>query len=681
MSEANARKRLAVDTMLLDSMVMEYMTSENLVDGSASNSTPQAQSAAALITLQKSCQAAKSMVAAGRVDDAFNIANSIDPNILKDLRLQYTLKTRKFVETLRPRTPETLKEALECLRDEVAPLALIAYPEAYEELRRTVLLLVVNEGDGLFGCTDELWLKQTTTLVAGMFSRTIRQAAGVTHPKLALILRYLAFTHSTMQQQDPSAPELNADDGETDQIISKLLGSDRDPAPLPAEGVPQVFREADIQALKEAMQLMRQEAIQALKHTAGDVNKAFINELSAFDLRLDVVDNLVRNYAAQRKLVQTGESPQSSSCGANSAEAVVGCESGDDMEVDVVTLDPPGAPTAAQRLLARTACSSPPRKRARWRGREPAPEEAPPGPSQPPSEPGLPQSSQSATGAQERPWMRPFVADARREQVQRVGNLLKAGLLDMAMNEIKELAPHFIEANKDVDFTLHTAKFYQEASHGNMPEAIAYSRAHMTPLTHNSASRTEMLKSALTSAMTESACELHKNVNYTAISSLVTEALDAVLGLKEPQLVQVLRVLLDSHKEWYQRQRCRDPFEGLLGLDGLRKGPNPEHPFRRRVAGPIRQQAEPGAGRLLPTAAAPAVVPPGEDDNIQISITDADDEAERESARQAARRLVDTTEQNILTVMEFSGLGRAAAMDLLVEFNGNPEAALANIYG
>ena len=41
MSEASARKRLAVDTMLLDSMVMEYMTSEELVDGSASNSTPQ----------------------------------------------------------------------------------------------------------------------------------------------------------------------------------------------------------------------------------------------------------------------------------------------------------------------------------------------------------------------------------------------------------------------------------------------------------------------------------------------------------------------------------------------------------------------------------------------------------------------------------------------------------------
>ena len=50
------------------------------------------------------------------------------------------------------------------------------------------------------------------------------------------------------------------------------------------------------------------------------------------------------------------------------------------------------------------------------------------------------------------------------------------------------------------------------------------------------------LQSALTSALTETACELRKNVNYSAISSLVTEALEGVLGLREPQLVQVLRV-------------------------------------------------------------------------------------------------------------------------------------------
>ena len=129
--------------------------------------------------------------------------------------------------------------------------------------------------------------------------------------------------------------------------------------------------------------------------------------------------------------------------------------------------------------------------------------------------------------------------------------------------------------------------------------------------------------------------------------------------------------------------------EAARGLPGNHATPLRRTLHRRKatltgsaaLAGPIRQQGEPRAESLSASAAAPAVVPPGEDDNIQISITDADDEAEREGARQAARPLVDDTEQYILTVMEFSGLGRAAAIDLLAEFNGSPEAALANIYG
>ena len=87
-----------------------------------------------------------------------------------------------------------------------------------------------------------------------------------------------------------------------------------------------------------------------------------------------------------------------------------------------------------------------------------------------------------------------------------------------AMHEIKELAPHFIEANKDVDFTLHTAKFYQKASHGNMPEAIAYSRAHMTPLTHNSASRTEMLKAG-SCVWQDPSAACHKRCEHRARAS------------------------------------------------------------------------------------------------------------------------------------------------------------------
>ena len=62
----------------------------------------------------------------------------------------------------------------------------------------------------------------------------------------------------------------------------------------------QTFLEADIQALKEAVQLTRHEAVQALKHTHGDVSKAFTNELAALDLDVSLVDGLVQTYALQR---------------------------------------------------------------------------------------------------------------------------------------------------------------------------------------------------------------------------------------------------------------------------------------------------------------------------------------------------------------------------------------------
>ena len=62
----------------------------------------------------------------------------------------------------------------------------------------------------------------------------------------------------------------------------------------------QNFVERDIQALKEAVQLTRPEAIQALKHTHGDVNAALANELAAMGHHVSFVDDLVHSYAFQR---------------------------------------------------------------------------------------------------------------------------------------------------------------------------------------------------------------------------------------------------------------------------------------------------------------------------------------------------------------------------------------------
>jgi len=62
----------------------------------------------------------------------------------------------------------------------------------------------------------------------------------------------------------------------------------------------QGFPEVDIQSLKEAVQLSRQEAVEALRHTKGNVEKAFVNELAAMHLDVPLVDDLVLAYAAHR---------------------------------------------------------------------------------------------------------------------------------------------------------------------------------------------------------------------------------------------------------------------------------------------------------------------------------------------------------------------------------------------
>ena len=72
--------------------------------------------------------------------------------------------------------------------------------------------------------------------------------------------------------------------------------------------------------------------IHARASASTEVNEAFLLRLTS-------------SSALRRKLVRTGESPQSSSCVASSAGAIAGHESEDDMEIDVVTLDPPGSPS------------------------------------------------------------------------------------------------------------------------------------------------------------------------------------------------------------------------------------------------------------------------------------------------------------------------------------------------
>jgi hypothetical protein len=62
--------------------------------------------------------------------------------ILQDQRLSFKLKRQQFIELLRQSTTAGDAAALACAREELAPLALDAYPEAYLDFKRAMLMLV-----------------------------------------------------------------------------------------------------------------------------------------------------------------------------------------------------------------------------------------------------------------------------------------------------------------------------------------------------------------------------------------------------------------------------------------------------------------------------------------------------------------------------------------------------------
>lgn len=61
--------------------------------------------------------------------------------------------------------------------------------------------------------------------------------AGIQFPKLALLLRYLVFTHRLLKaQSEGSARQAETESSlEVQELLAKLLSEDRDPPPFPPE--------------------------------------------------------------------------------------------------------------------------------------------------------------------------------------------------------------------------------------------------------------------------------------------------------------------------------------------------------------------------------------------------------------------------------------------------------------
>ncbi|RWV98877.1 hypothetical protein GW17_00038248, partial [Ensete ventricosum] len=83
----------------------------------------------------------------GDVDAAIHQLRLHVPTVLDDRRILFWLQKQKFIELLRRGTERDRDLAIECLRVALAPCALDAYPEAYEEFKHLLLALIFNKED------------------------------------------------------------------------------------------------------------------------------------------------------------------------------------------------------------------------------------------------------------------------------------------------------------------------------------------------------------------------------------------------------------------------------------------------------------------------------------------------------------------------------------------------------
>ncbi|EIE26081.1 hypothetical protein COCSUDRAFT_46483 [Coccomyxa subellipsoidea C-169] len=707
-----------VNLVVLDRLVQDYMVEEDLVDeegtsmraeGSAPATPPSANNA-----LRALCESVRQCTEAGILDDAVRLAESVNLTVFQDSRLLFRVLKQEFVEHLRSNTEDGRKTALECVRKKLAPLALNAYPEAYAEFKRALLLLVYSQHEDVSPVASE-WSARTRADLAAILSRTLRQAAGIQFPKLALLLRYLVFTHRLLKTQaDGSARPSGTDcSPEVEELLGKLLSDERDPPPFPPEFDPlsgQGFPEADIQSLKEAVQLSRQEAVEALRHTKGDVQKAFINELASMHLNVALVDDLVLAYAAHRDLLRVGSSTESSPTHSTGAQKAGETCSATDMDIDGQARREAKQDASASGLEAameheavrgrlegerqdvtaafnRHPSKSPPKKVARWRGRSgrrrPSPRAPENSAASPPRSNGASPQCGNGVGGRESGWhkvaqlgqagsAKPFEVDFRHELVKRVRRKIEAESFQEAMDDMRVVAPGCLEGDVELLFELQLACFYKLAAEGRTAEAIRLSRSHLTPLTQDQPHLVPQVKAALARAVADPG-EVRACLRPVWLSQLAASRMQQVLDIREPQLVQLLRVLVASHKAWLKLQRCKDRFEPLLSLDALKSCS--EKPSSAAAA-----TASTGAAVRDNSTAAGS----GGDGNGEHGRQGEQAPAQRHTA--AATDSDDEgpdgaySEDDIVLIMEFASLGRAAAIELLQDFGGDTESVLANMY-
>mmetsp|Transcript_4938 Transcript_4938/g.14219 ORF Transcript_4938/g.14219 Transcript_4938/m.14219 type:complete len:650 (-) Transcript_4938:561-2510(-) len=635
----------------LDGLVKGFMAAERMPE--ASELPP------ASVEAWRACEGVCDTVEHVSVLQGLQAADSVDATVLQDQRLLFQLKKQELVEALRA---GDTAEALARAREELSQLALDAYPEAYGEFQTAMSAFLWSRGaSGAPEAVRDLWAPSERTRLAETLAHTLKLSVGGYDSDLSYVVRYLLLAARAFHNMDARSRGSHRC-GAACELAGVLLKPERAARALAPEGAAN-FPEGVVQALGQATEMSREEAIAALKRSGGDAHAALRAELGCFRLDGPLMQELAREYAFARDLV---------------AGSVVSAPE------DTAANGRASRSTEADGDRKRSPSSSPPRKRRGVSGNSSSDSGSRALDGDPDSTAaqgpgggdhgGLADMEEDsvhsapAAGDRGRPpaGSTTISATVKYAAALKVKQHAKANRFDLVEAELQRLDPNFIDNHPKVLFEVRRCQFAGLVASGKTAEAITFARTQLTPLAAGDEQMASQAKAALAQLMLGAPKD--QGPQYpTALQVSVCKA----LGLEEPRLVELLSVLLQLHAAYCAKARQTDRFEGAIGVAAL-----------RAAGAPASGSASAAAAAAAPVAgAAPAAGPPeawGADGGDASDYShDDDDDGGGDDDDDGGEEV---TEANILLTMEFTGLPRAQCVELLLLHGNDPQVVMHSLF-
>ncbi|KAF6176158.1 hypothetical protein GIB67_023449 [Kingdonia uniflora] len=705
---------ILVNWETLDSLVLNFAKSENLLinqDSSTttSSSSPPSSPSSSSYRSRFLIRQIRRSLEIGQVDTAIDLLREHAPFVLDDHRLLFRLQKQKFIELLRRGTVEDRSSAMECLRTALAPCAMDAYPEAYEEFKHVLLALIYGKDDQTSPVANE-WAVIRRFEIAGLLSSVLRAYLSAYDPIFSMTLRYLISIHKGFcLRQGISSP--------ISDLTERLLLEERDPPPVPQESLYEAppFDEVDIQALAHAVELTRQGAVDSLRFSKGNLFQAFQNEICRTKLNVELLDELVHEYCVYRGLVEGGitssfsgilsgqQIPSGSSANHEQGLGYVSSKvsnsdfiddssketNAEAMVIDSTELRFINEVTSNQEDCSTSETSHPEHsrgfqrsrshgigersRRKRWRGRVEKVEDIPDvsftETETKTNTHDLPASSQVADSnileeqqiAVKHSGVEIITSkeDDKYEFVLEMKELASKGMASEVVEEVDATDPSFFVLNPHLLFQLKQLEFLKLVKCGDHSGSLRIACSYLGPLAASNPTLLKPLKETLLVLLKPNEDALDKGIPFSVLASSLQVAMGRRLGVDEPLLMKLMRATLHTHNEWFRLQMCKDRFEGLLKIDSLKEIKTPL--IIDDVSKKSTDNSTPGSSQMTTSSSNRMV----EDGNSPTQVSSGD---------------VICDETAILKVMEFLALPRADAIHLLAQYNGNAETVIQQIF-